>query len=235
MSSRMCRASLTAVGSRPTTKPTIFAIAITLAATIAQPFAIGSDKTSNAAGAAAPATKAAGAGPTHYLQVDDIQDLAHTLQRIRQQAINIYVEATRPKTYRHELNVPCLSSMPTIPLKDQNAYLPLRPGWLMFFIGTMEPLVQILNEDLKHIDEKTERSVMSSQDRSEWQGIVNEWKSGIHELNDQLNVCASLLDDAAPGNVEVAKAATSIDSQVSTLDHILHKACTFLDDKLPDS
>jgi len=57
----------------------------------------------------------------------------------------------------------------------------------------------------------------------------------IHELNDQLYVCASLLDDSAPGNVDVAKAAMSIDSQVSTLDQILHKASKFLHDRMPES
>jgi len=240
MRSRMCIGTLSVAGSNTKKKLAIFAIALTLSAATAQPFAIGSDGPSNAAGAAAHATKAVRANDDKPIaqddmQVENIQDVAYTLQRIRQQAINVYVEATRHKLRRYELNIPSLSSMPATPLEDQNAYLPLRKGWLVFFIGTMEPLVQILNEHLRRIDERTAQLGIPSQYLPEWQGLVKEWTHAIHGLDDQLNICASLLDDSSAGNVEVAKAARSIDSQVSVLDGILHKASTFLHDRMPES
>src|SRR5579885_2705732 len=68
---------------------------------------------------------------TAELGLENIQDVAYTLQRIRQQAINIYVEATRKKVHHYELNIPSLSSMPQDALESQSAYLPLRKAWLV--------------------------------------------------------------------------------------------------------
>jgi hypothetical protein len=230
MSLPICIEPLCTAGSGTQKKLALLAVAMTLSVTTAQPFAMGSEVSSKATGG-----KVASATAGSSMQMDDIQDVAFTLQRIRQQAINVYVEATRKKVQHYELNIPSLSSMPTAPLEDQSAYLPLRKGWLVFFIGTMEPLVQILNEHLKRLDERTAQSGMPSQYLPEWQGIVKDWKSAIQGLNDQLNVCASLVDDSSSGNVEVAKAAKSIDSQISALDNVLQKASNFLQDKMPKS
>jgi hypothetical protein len=167
------------------------------------------------------------------LVIDSIQDVAYTLQRIRQQAINIYVEATRKEVHRYNLDITSLSAMPDTPLEEQSAYLPLRKAWLVFFIGTMEPLVQILNEHMHSLEERTVESHLPSQSLPEWNGIVSEWKSAIEKLNKQLDGCAALVDDTAPDNVEVARAARAIDSQVSSLENILHKASKFLQEKMP--
>lgn len=221
-------------------KRSLFAAAMLVLVTVMQPFAIASDSasiasTSEPTTAKAPETSEENAKANGDLVLDNIQDVAYTLQRIRQQAINIYVESTRKPVNRYELNIVSLSTMPTTALESQSAYLPLRKAWLVFFIGTIEPLVQILNEHLKHVDERTKQKHLSSQCLPEWQGIVSEWKNAIKQLNDQLDVCAALVNDSAPGNVEVAKTARSIDYQVSQLDSILHKASKFLHDNLPAS
>lgn len=167
------------------------------------------------------------------LALDDIQDVGYTLQRIRQQAINVYVESTRKTVKGYELNIHSLSSMPKTPLEDESEYLPLRKAWLVFFIGTMEPLVQILNEDIKHLDEKAIQAKMPSQCIPEWKVIVNDWIAAVKGLNEQLDVCAALVDDDAPGNIAVAKAAVSMDSRVTTLEAILRKASQFLHHNMP--
>ncbi len=218
----------------------VLATAMTLLVTTAQPFAMAADKASIASSSQTSFTKAAeakedSAQASSNLALDNIQDVAYDLQRIRQQAINIYIESTRKKVNRYELDIVSLSAMPTTPLESQSAYLPLRKAWLVFFIGTMEPLVQILNEHLAHLDEKTIQCHMPQQCLSEWHGIVSDWASAIKQLNDQLDICAALVNDPGPGNVEVAKAARSIDYQVSQLDSILHKASKFLHDHVPAS
>jgi len=236
MKLRMCMDSQGSTGRPTKRKPAVFAIALALMATSAQQLAMGGELTAATTKVAdASETKGSKTTAGETLTPDNIQDVAFTLQRLHQQAINVYVEATRKKVYRFELNVPSLSSMPTTPLEDQSAYLPLRKAWLALFIGTMEPLVQILNNHLKHLDERTEKTNIPSQDRPEWQGIVAEWTNAIKELNAQLDVCASLLNDSTAENVKVAKAAKAIDNQVSVLDTILLKASKFLQDKVPAS
>ena len=213
-------------------KLALFLLSMAVLTSTMQAFARGADEALIPAGTMTASSEATETTEPKNLSLDNIQDLAFTLQRIRQQAINVYVEATRKTVHHFDLNIPSLSSMPATPLEEQSAYLPLRKAWLVFFIGTMEPLVHILNEHLKHLDEKTEKSQMPSQYRPEWRSIVNEWTSAIHELNAQLDICASLLDDPAAGNVEVAKAARSIDRQVSVLENILKRSAEFLRDKL---
>lgn len=216
-------------------KLALLVMAMTAGLTTAQPSTIASDGNLVSAGRTIATTDGAekGAETTagKNLSLDNIQDLAFTLQRIRQQAINIYVEATRKNVYRFDLNVPSLSAMPTTELEDQSAYLPLRQGWIAFFIGTMEPLVDILNQHLKSLDQRTEEAKVPASIRPEWNGIVGEWTNAIKRLNEQLDVCTELLNNKGPGgNLKVAKAAKAIDSDVSVLDTILHKASKFLQD-----
>jgi hypothetical protein len=214
-------------------KLAVFATAMTLLVSATQPFAIASDTASIAASSGARVPGAAEAGGE--LAVDNIQDIAYTLQMIHQQAINICVESIRKRVNGYELNTMSLSTMPATPLENQSTYLPLRKAWLAFFVGTMEALVQILNEHLTHIDDRTEHSHLPSQCLDEWHGIVSEWKTDIKQLNNQLDFCASLLNESSPGNVEVAKAARSIDNQVTQLDQVLNKASKFLQANLPAS
>lgn len=213
--------SSSSTGSIKKNKLAVLAIAIALLNICVQPIAKGEEESVTFMNAG------------DNLSLDNIQDIAFTLQRIRQQAINVYSEATRKKVYRFQLNLSSLPSVPTSPPEDQSAYLPLRKGWLVFFIGTMEPLVHILNKDLQHLDEKTAKSKMPDQYRADWQVIVNEWKSAIHELDSQLDACAALLNDSEAGNLQAAKAAQSIDMQVTALEKILHRASRFLRDKIP--
>jgi len=216
-------------------KLTVFVTAMTLLIMAAQPFAFASEESIATAGAPEAGEGNPRVSSDLVAENTNIEDVAYTLQRIRQQAINIYVESTRKPVNNFDLNIVSLSTMPTAPLESQSAYLPLRKAWLAFFIGTMEPLVQILNEHIKHLDQKTKQSHMPAQCLADWHGIVSEWTSAIKQLNDQLDVCASLVNESAPGNVEVAKAARSVDYQVTQCDHVLLKASKFLHDNLPKS
>ncbi len=170
---------------------------------------------------------------TFALPLDNMQDVAFTLQRIRQQNINIYIEATRKKPRRFELNTPSLTSVPDTPLEPESAYLPLRKPWLVYFVGTMEPLIQILTEQLSHLDDKAEQADVPKDKLAQWQGIVKEWKGAIKQLNGQLDQGACLVDDSNPDNIAVAKTARAIDQQLEVLDGILLKASAFLENVIP--
>jgi hypothetical protein len=215
----------------------VFAILISMLVTAINPIAM----VTNSAAAAtsdqsstikAPEASEDDAKPSGDLAVDNMQDMAYTLRRIRQQAINIYIESTRKPVKRYDLNVVSLSEMPTTAIESPSVYLPLRKAWLVFFIGTMEPLVQILNEHVKHIDERTKQRHLPSECLPKWCQIVTEWKNSIKQLNAELTVCADLVNDPAPCNIEVAKSARAIDSQVTELDSILHRASKFWQDNL---
>ncbi len=218
----------------------LFAVVMSASVAATQPLAIASDNASIASteqpSVSSPAeVSEENAKASSDLPLDNMQDIAYVLQRIRQQAINIYVECTRKPVKRYDLDIASLSKMPTAPLENPSVYLPLRKAWLVFFVGTMEPLVQILNEHLKHIDERTKQSRLPSQCLPQWCQIVAEWKNSIKELNAELTICADLVNDSEPCNIKVAKSARSINCQVNQLDSILHRASKFLHNNLPKS
>ena len=206
---------------------TVLATVMAVLITATQPFAIASDNAS--------ITSSSEPSATSDLVLDNIQDVAYTLQRIRQQAINIYVECTRKPVNHYELNIVSLCRVPSTPLESPSVYLPLRKAWLVFFIGTMEPLVQILNEHIKHVDERTKQRHIPEKYLPKWQGIVNEFKNAMKQLNEQLDICAALVNDPEPCNIKVAESAMSIDYQVTLLNNLLHRASKFLHDNLPAS
>jgi len=238
MKSRRPAASQNSAKSIIAMKLAMFAAAISVLITAIQPFAIaagdGLDASTSQATSTPEATEES-AKTNSDLTVDNIQDVAYTLQRIRQQAVNVYIECTRKPVSHYELNIVSLCSVPSTPLESPSAYLPLRKAWLVFFIGTMEPLVQILNEHMKTVAERTKQRHIPDKILPEWQGIVNEFKSTMKQLNQQLDVCAALVNDSEPCNIKVAESARSIDHDVTQLDSILHRASKFLHDKLPTS
>jgi hypothetical protein len=158
---------------------------------------------------------------SNVMSLDDIQDVANTLQHIRHKAIGIFEEATRKKVTHFDVNRLQSDSMPKTTFEDSKYYLPLRKGWLAYFIGTMEPLVNILNTQLNHVDEMAKRHAIPAAKMPEWHDIVTDWTNAVHDLDKQLDRCAQLLDEPSPGNVEVAKSAQAIDRQVSVLQDIL--------------
>jgi hypothetical protein len=194
------------------------AILFTAAVTIAP--AIAADPSSEMISTAA-GRSGLDATASNVMSLDDIQDVAVTLHHIRHKAIGIFVEATRKKVTHLDLNYIQSSLMPKTNFEDSKYYLPLRKPWLAYFIGTMEPLVNILNAQLSHLDEIAKRNAIPAAKMPEWQSIVSDWTDAVHGLNKQLDVCAQLLDEQSPDNVAVAKSAQTIDRQVSVLQDIL--------------
>ena len=101
---------------------------------------------------AAPLTVIAAQKGLLELQTDEINDVAYALQRVRQQAINIYVEAIRKReSPAVTAELPALSKVPEEIPKDMTNLLPFRQTWLVYFITTLEPLVYLLKQDIKDI------------------------------------------------------------------------------------
>lgn len=159
------------------------------------------------------------------LTVDDINDVAFALQRIRQQAINIYVEATRKKQAPEiSAQLPNLSSVPNDLPKDSHGLLPFRRPWLVYFITTLEPLVHLLKEDLKEIESGTKTSDLPEETRTLLDPLIKDWSQGVGKLDSFLTHIAELVQDADKNNLQLAKTAFDIDKEVVRLEQLRDKA-----------
>ena len=164
------------------------------------------------------------------LTVDDINDLGFALQRIRQQAINIYVEATRKRgAAQISAQLPNLSSVPAEMPKDQASLMPFRRPWLVYFITTLEPLVHLLKEDVKDVESGSRKVDITPEQRKVLDPFIKDWSAGVAKLDGYLTHSADLVEYADKNNIELAKLASDLDKEVSRLEQIREKAFAVVD------
>lgn len=159
------------------------------------------------------------------LSLDDINDVAYALQRIRQQAINIFIEATRHRDQPEvTAQMPVLSTVPSELPKETNNLLPFRRVWLVYFITTIEPLVHLLKEDVKEIESSLNTMDISSEKRAALEPMIKEWTVGVSHINEQLARGSDMVEDADKNNIALAKLAGEMDKEITNLESVRDKA-----------
>lgn len=168
--------------------------------------------------------------PDTGLNGDDINDVGYALQRIRQQAINIYIEAIRKQNSTEvSAELPALNKVPAEVPKNMNNLLPFRRPWLVYFLTTLEPLVHLLKQDVKDIENGNKNLNISAETRQAINPLIDEWTAGVKNLDEHLTATMALVEDADKNNVELAKIAISIDEDVAKLEHVRDKAFRIVD------
>src|SRR6185369_8528219 len=100
-------------------------------------------------GAPIRAEESKGAIAPQELTLNDVQDAGICLNLIRQQAINIYVEAARTQvTLQSNGEIP---EIKTIPISTSaKEFLPARQQWLVYYLGFMEPVIRDLAKSVSN-------------------------------------------------------------------------------------
>lgn len=167
------------------------------------------------------------------LPLDNLEDIGYTLQRVQQQAIDLYVEATRK---RRETKV--LSKSIIIPhekLQVESYYQPLRKAWLVFFVGTMEPLVQLLVHDVHDIEEHLSEVKIVRGKQKQFDQVYAQWRQAITGINHHLDVLAEQIQATSPSNIVVANEARAIDLEIVKAMQLRLKAYDILAETSPAS
>ncbi|MDP3510624.1 MAG: hypothetical protein Q8T09_21845 [Candidatus Melainabacteria bacterium] len=160
------------------------------------------------------------------LPLDNLEDIGYTLQRVQQQAIDLYVEATRK---RRETKV--LSKSLVIPhekLQAEGYYQPLRKAWLVFFVGTMEPLVQLLVHDVHDIEEHLSEVKIVRGKQKQFDQVYAQWRQAITAINRHLDVLTEQIQATSPSNIVVANEARAIDLEIGKAMQLRLKAYDIL-------
>jgi hypothetical protein len=160
------------------------------------------------------------------LPLDNLEDIGYTLQRVQQQAIDLYVEATRK---RRETKV--LSKSLVIPhekLQAEGYYQPLRKAWLVFFVGTMEPLVQLLVHDVHDIEEHLSEVKIVRGKQKQFDQVYAQWRQAITAINRHLDVLTEQIQATSPSNIIVANEARAIDLEIGKAMQLRLKAYDIL-------
>lgn len=154
-------------------------------------------------------------GSTDYsegaeITLGDLRDIGLTIMQIKQQAINIFLEVTRtevPKSARPELvNVDRIS---LTDVKANVSYLPIRPEWLTFYVGAMEPIIRLLGADVKDVQGGVAKLLVPKGNREKFESLYLEHEKDVARLNEHLTKIYDGIDDKH-GNEALAKEAVHI-------------------------
>ena len=155
----------------------------------------------------------------------DLRDTRLTLGQIKQQSINLFLEATRTLVKTTER--PLRSSPSTISLDmidEKEPYLPPRKEWLVFYLTTLEPLVHLLSLDIEDVDTNDRKvpPVIAERVNPIW----TTWKDKIADINKSLDDLRNCTDSDEPNNTALAKTAVHIFERVNELEQMRFQAAT---------
>ncbi len=145
------------------------------------------------------------------LTLNCLRDSALSLQQIKQQAINIYLEATRTDVQPQDPSVfPYPKSISTNELTKGTCYLPPRIEWLYFYVGTMEPIIRLFTDDISDSKTGMTKIFVPAAAKEDVSPLWAEWSAGIKRMNDHLSDIYSLANEDEPDNIAIAKNAVAI-------------------------
>ena len=155
--------------------------------------------------------------------LNDLRDARLCLSQVKQQAINLFLEATRTHVLPSE--APLEQSPQSINAKMINPsrnYLPARKEWLVFYVNTLEPTIHLLKEDLRDVDANHARypEAYSKILRPMWET----WNSDVLQMNKAMDEIQSLIEPSTPSNLQLAKAALTIYDKAATLEAVRFRA-----------
>jgi hypothetical protein len=87
---------------------------------------------------------------TIHVDLNKVRDWGLNIRQIKQQALSLYMEATRRELSPNDgpdLNVP--STIPNSTSLDYSKCLPPRSEWVAYFLNTIEPLTQFIHVRMK--------------------------------------------------------------------------------------
>ncbi len=171
-------------------------------------------------------------GP-YVLTLDDLKDVGICLLQIKYQAVFAYLEATRKELHADmptQLLAP--DAVSVVPVSADDKFLPCRRDWLVFFIGTMEPVIHMMDHDVQECQKGQYQMEIPKADKQQVDILWQEWASGVKDLNAALDRVNDLLNDDASNNKAIADQAVVIYNTEKKLEDIRETVHHLVQDSL---
>ena len=164
--------------------------------------------------------------------LSELHDAGIALARIKQQAINIYVEATRKEiTDPNQLEV---CDPTSIPVADKDgAPEPPRKNWLVYYLSSLEPIIQLLNNDADEVKGEGRLLVVRPGPKGEWSPLWVDWANHVKSMNDHLTTMTSYFEEAQKNDKAIATEAVAIFDEANSLEKIRKHACKVVAESVP--
>lgn len=144
-------------------------------------------------------------GVDDRLTLDMVRDVGVSVRQIRELAIYIFKEATRvPLTASDPLELVGFDSISDDDFDESKKYSIVRPGWIYFYISTLEPSIQLLK------DAETQKVLIPAKMKNEVSTLSARFCDCIDEALEQIKKLHQCVDDGECDNKTVANCALSI-------------------------
>lgn len=167
-------------------------------------------------------------GEAELLTLNRLRDSGLSLQQIKQQAINIFLEVTRKDVQ------PTDSAAIVYPKSISNKglvkahYLPPRMEWLYFYVGTMEPIIHLYADDVNDTKAGATRIVVPKAAQEPLSPLWQQWSSGIQNLNEHVTAIYKLANDEKPDNIAIGRHAVAMYKIATGLERTREKGVTVI-------
>lgn len=157
----------------------------------------------------------------YVVTMGDLRDVGLCLQQIKQQAVFIYLEATRkelPVNSPGKIYEP--KNLAVDGLNFKEGYLPARKEWLVFFIGSMEPLIRLLGNDVNDVQNGVYLLSVPNISKAQFDKRWKEWTTTVADLNSALDKINDSLSSDSGNNEVVAQQAAAIFNDAKKLENL---------------
>jgi hypothetical protein len=172
------------------------------------------------------------------ITLNGLRDSGFTLQQLRQESIHLFQEATRTpvcSSTKPEVIYPHRISDKT--LSEKTTYLPARLEWLMYYIGTMEPIIELFQEDIKDVRAGVMKRLVPKGTKDSFEPLIADWNVNITALNEHLDRLNTLTSQTKLDNLQIAKEAVAMYAIIERLEATRRKAFALIRsaERSPDS
>jgi hypothetical protein len=153
----------------------------------------------------------------------DLRDTRLSIGQVKQQAVNLFLEATRVVVKPGD---PALHVSPTTinaeMLKEKKTYMPPRKDWLIFYMNTLEPIIQLLTDDINDVD--TNGRAVPPDIEAKINPLWKTWQADVRAINKSLDEMQELIAPDSGTNIPLAKTALAIYNKAVELEKVRYNA-----------
>jgi hypothetical protein len=153
--------------------------------------------------------------------LNGLRDGCLTLHQLKQETIHLYLEATRvPMDTSSKSEVAFPMRISDKNLLDNSQYLPPRTEWLVYYIGTIEPIIQLFGQNLQAVHDGVVKRMVPKETRETLKPLSESWRADIASLNEHLDKLNALMLASTTDNNAVAREAVAMFNTTENMDKI---------------
>jgi len=144
-------------------------------------------------------------GTNDKLTLDMVRDVGVSVRQIKDLSIYIFKESTRvPLTIKDPLELSDFNAITDSDFDSSKSYSPVRPGWIYYYISTLEPSIQLLK------DSETQKVYIPAKIKEDVSTLNARFCDMIDSALEQIKKLHKCVDDGECDNKTVADCALSI-------------------------